>query len=350
ACKTSEPENNVYIVLTQKDANGKWIIRDHAANAYRDGDIIRFTDTVRMDEKAVSVTVELWLKGKYADVSWYQPHLYPCAPLGKRMVRAAAVHIKPTGRTYEANRDRLLAAVDAAAEQKADIILLGECMYDRCIAGTYPERSETEKGRMVTLMREKAKQHNCYIIYNFHENDNGEFYNTSLLIGRDGATVGKYRKTHLTLVELEGGLVPGDSYPVFDTDFGRIGMLICWDQYFSRTAEEVVKNGAEIIFVSTAGDGSHKSMARAMDAGVYMVIAGMNAAQTAQLPYGPTRIVTPDGEVLAHTDADLTPVVADIDLNEKQRMFWLSVGPADGEIHGIYRFEKNPDSFKGACR
>ena len=58
-------------------------------------------------------------------------------------------------------------------------------------------------------------------------------------------------------------------------------------------------------------------------------------------------IVTPDGEVLAHTDEDLTPVMAEIDLNEKQRMFWLSVGPAQGEIHGIYRFEKNPKSFGG---
>ena len=55
----------------------------------------------------------------------------------------------------------------------------------------------------------------------------------------------------------------------------------------------------------------------------------------------------PDGEVLAHTDEDLTPVMAEIDLNEKQRMFWLSVGPAQGEIHGIYRYEKNPKSFGG---
>ena len=100
-----------------------------------------------------------------------------------------------------------------------------------------------------------------------------------------------------------------------------------------------------MIFISTAGDATHKSIARAMDGGVYLVIAGMNPAQTAGLPVGPTRIVTPDGTVLVHTNTDLAAAVAEIDLNEKQRMFWLSVGPADGEIHGIYRFEKNPKSF-----
>ncbi len=140
-------------------------------------------------------------------------------------------------------------------------------------------------------------------------------------------------------------MTPGHEYPVFDTDFGRIGILICYDQYFSATAEEVVAKGAEMIFISTAGDATHKSIARSMDGGVYLVIAGMNPAQTAGLSVGPTRIVTPDGTVLVHTNTDLAAAVAEIDLNEKQRMFWLSVGPADGEIHGIYRFEKNPKSF-----
>lgn len=347
SCRTKEPENSVYVVLTQANENGKWSIREHAANAVRDGEYIRFSDKIAIDENAETITLELWLKGYQADVTWYQPHLVPCAPIEKRLVRAAAVHIKPTGRTYEVNRDRILQAVDNAGALNPDIIVIGECMYDRGIVGTYRERSESEKGVMIPLLREKAKQYHSYIIYNLHESDNGEYYNTSILLDREGKTAGKYRKTHLTLTELEGGLTPGTGYPVFDTDFGRIGMLICYDQYFSATAEAVIAQGAEMIFISTAGDASHKSTARAMDGGVYLVIAGMNASQSAPLGVGPTRIVTPDGEVLAHTDEDLTPVIAEIDLNEKQRMFWLSVGPAEGEIHGIYRFEKNPKSFGG---
>ena len=104
-------------------------------------------------------------------------------------------------------------------------------------------------------------------------------------------------------------------------------------------AEELVKNGAEIIFVSTAGDSAEKSVARAMDGGVYFAICGLNTENTHG--WGPGRIIAPDGEIIAHTAKSLQPAFSEIDLNKKIRRFWLSLGPAQSHIKGVYKYEKN---------
>ncbi len=345
-CQTAESPNDVYVLLTQKKADGKWLLREHALHNRRVGDKILFSDTLTADPEAASVTLELWCKGKYAHADWYQPVLTPCEPVEERKVKVAIAYLKPSGKpglTLADNRETLTAVVDKAGVQNPDIILLGECMYDRGVNLPLADKVETDRGSMCTLMRQKAAQYHSYLIYNFHEYDNGEIYNTSILFDRQGGTAGKYRKTHLTVTELEAGMTPGEGYPVFDTDFGRIGMLICWDHYFSATTEAVVENGAEIIFVSSAGDAAEQCIARAKDSGVYLAVCGMNTENTHG--WGPARVVSPLGELLAHGGEHAEPVVCEIDLNKKVRRFWLSVGPADSQTRGVYRYEKNPKSF-----
>ena len=180
----------------------------------------------------------------------------------------------------------------------------------------------------------KRQEYNTYIVYNFHEYDKGEYYNTSILIGRKGETVGKYRKNQLTVVEYEEGMSPGKGYPVFETDFGRIGMLICFDHYFPQTAEEIVNNGAEIVLISSAGDAEEKLSARAMDTGAYFAVCGWNKEN--KHGWGPARMVSPTGEILAQSDKNTIPAVCDIDLSKRVRRHWLSVGQADSQFKGVY--------------
>jgi predicted amidohydrolase len=85
------------------------------------------------------------------------------------------------------------------------------------------------------------------------ERDGPVDYNTAVLIDRHGRVAGKYRKVHLPREEIEGGLTPGGAYPVFDTDFGRIGMMICWDGEYVDSARALAIQGAEILFVPAAG-------------------------------------------------------------------------------------------------
>ena len=108
-------------------------------------------------------------------------------------------------------------------------------------------------------------------------------------------------------------------------------------------AKAIVENGAEIIFVSSAGDAAEQCIARARDTGVYLAVCGMNTENIHG--WGPARVVSPLGELLAHGGEHAEPVVCEIDLNKKVRRFWLSVGPADSQTRGVYRYEKNPKSF-----
>lgn len=162
------------------------------------------------------LVLELGLK-QSGSVRWYRPVLKECEPLTKRNVKIAAAHIAVDyNGSYEKNLERISAAIDKAAKNGAE--------------------------------------YGCYIMFTFHELDEkGLRHNTAVLTDRNGNIAGRYIKTHQALVEYEKGQVPGNAYPVFDTDFGKIGMLICWDAYFPEPAKAMVKQGAEILFVSTAG-------------------------------------------------------------------------------------------------
>ena len=70
---------------------------------------------------------------------------------------------------------------------------------------------------------------------------------TSALIGPDGKLVGKYRKVTLPRGEIEAGITPGHDYPVFDTRFGKVGMMICYDGFFPEVARALTIKGAEVI-------------------------------------------------------------------------------------------------------
>ncbi len=86
------------------------------------------------------------------------------------------------------------------------------------------------------------------------EKEGSLIYNTGVLMDRGGNIAGKYRKVQLPLAEAEFGVTPGCEFPVFDTDFGKIGILICFDHFFPEPARILSYNGAEIIFVPTIGN------------------------------------------------------------------------------------------------
>ena len=92
-----------------------------------------------------------------------------------------------------------------------------------------------------------------YIVAGLTERDGRAVYNTAVLIDRHGSVAGEYRKVYLPREEIEGGLTPGQALPVFETDFGRIGMMICWDSEYVDPARALALRGAEIVFVPAAG-------------------------------------------------------------------------------------------------
>jgi hypothetical protein len=187
-------------------------------------------------EDAEMLIVELVLRWPgEGSVTWRKPCLQETEHILHRRVRVATTllnmrHLKHT--SLEQNLEGMIHRIDQAGQLKPDIICLGEKNYDDNLGLPLSETAETIPGRLTRVMGEKARQYGCYIIYSMSERDGDLFYNTAVLTDRNGNVAGKYRKTHLPLSEAESGYSRGTEYPVFNTDFGTIGIMICWDQTF----------------------------------------------------------------------------------------------------------------------
>jgi len=336
--------SSVGVMLTWNAADGHSVQRDYvdrfssAENGWR-----RAVRTFCAPEKASTVTIEFWLRWTSGgSVLFKSPRLVETSAPAPRKVRVVTTRIDPSPiRTIEANMKLADEVLDRAGREKPDVVLLTEFFTERGVQGTVHDRSAPIPGPLTEALGQKAKQYHTYIIAGMLELDGGKTYDTAVLIDRKGQVAGKYRKTHLPLAEVEDGETPGSEYPVFVTDFGRIGILVCWDYYFPEPARILRLKGAEIVFLPIAGDPGARhwdvaSRARALDNGFYLVAATSEGRDS--------RIIDPDGEVVAETTDGLA--TADLDLNRETRQWWLSVGPADGEPKSLVIQERRPETYQ----
>ena len=110
-----------------------------------------------------------------------------------------------------------------------------------------------------------ARQLHSYVVAGLYEKEGVVLYNTAVLLGRDGKLVGKYRKTHLPREEWEAGITPGNDYPVFDTDFGKVGLMICWDVQFPEPCRAMGAKGADLVLLPIWGGNETLAKARAIE-------------------------------------------------------------------------------------
>jgi predicted amidohydrolase len=136
----------------------------------------------------------------------------------------------------EKNLALMAATFDRAAAEKPDLVLFTENLVDRSTQRPVAETAQPIPGPATRMLSEKARQYKTWVATSMHESDGGLIYNTAVLIDREGRIAGKYRKVHLAMAEAEAGITPGSSYPVFNTDFGRVGMMVCWDDWFGEVA------------------------------------------------------------------------------------------------------------------
>lgn len=332
------------IVTWSRDEDGAQAVqRDYLDRLSAAGQWRRLSRELRAPEGARAAILELVLRWtRRGAVRWRNPRVSRIDNPPRRLVRVATTRLNPKGPDLNSNLRRMAELLDQAGRQKPDVICLGETLATWGLQEPLAKLSEPIPGPLTSLLAEKARRYRTYIVAGIDEAAGGLLYNTAVVIGRDGALLGRYRKTHLPMREGENGVTPGSAYPVVDTDFGRIGVLICWDFWFPEPARILRLKGAEIIFLPIAGDGDARhwdviSRARAMDNGVYLVSANV-------VGKSPSRIIAPDGEVLAET-AEGAVVAADLDLNQEWRTFWLATGPSFGEGKSLYIQERRPDTY-----
>ncbi len=179
-----------------------------------------------------------------------------------RKVNVATVsYLYKGGPSVEDNRTRMGALLDQAIAGRPDIVALPETFVSQGVPyTTLHEIAETVPGPTTDFIANYARTYGCYIICPLITKHNNVYMNDAVLIDRQGHIVGAYSKIH-PVVEgsefssLEGGVTPGTEAMVFDTDFGRIGIQICFDLMYPDGWVELKRKGAEIVFWCSAYDG-----------------------------------------------------------------------------------------------
>lgn len=163
--------------------------------------------------------------------------------------------------------DKVLERLEPIRESKPDIVCLPEIFqYSNTSTGRPPlrEAAESPLGAAGEPFAAFAKANNCYILYSTYTEAGGKFYNSAVLIDRQGEPQGCYHKLHPTIGELENGISPGPlDVPVFETDFGTIGAQICFDIEWDDGWQRLAEKGAEIVFWQSAFAGGSAVNAKA---------------------------------------------------------------------------------------
>ncbi len=231
------------------------------------------------------------------------------------------------------NLEQLEERLEELAWQKPDLVMLGEmfcCPYETKL---FPVYAEPEEGPVWRELSRLAKKHGIYLAAGSVPEGDGEgrVYNTAYVFDRAGRQIGKHRKVHMFDIQVEGGqhfkesetLTPGDKCTVFDTEFGKVGLCICFDFRFPELARKMVLDGARLILVPaafnmTTGPAHWELMFRGRAVDNQCFVAGTSCARDREAGYvawGHTLLVSPWGDVIEEMDEREGVMVHDIDLS-----------------------------------
>ena len=232
------------------------------------------------------------------------------------------------------NIEALRPLIQKAKNSGADLVCLPEmfnCPYE---TPNFPVYAEKAGGPVWQALSDLAKEFGIYFSAgSVPECDqDGHVFNTAYVFDRSGKQIARHRKVHLFDIDVKGGqyfkesdtLTPGDSTTVFDTEFGKIGLCICFDIRFPEIFRRMVLEGADIVLVPAAFNmttgPAHWELtfrARALDNQIF--VFGTSPARDLSASYqafGHSIAVSPWGRVLNQMDEHEGMQITTIDLDE----------------------------------
>ncbi len=249
------------------------------------------------------------------------------------MMRVAAVQMTSTeDRTL--NLKKAIDWIEEAVQHKADLIAFPEHFSYLTMDNNPIPFTESTHGELVSSFCSLAQKFSIHILLgSFAEkiNASSKTYNTSVFIDSTGIVLGSYRKIHLFDYQGRSGqvyheshlVVPGDRPVIFDTNFGKVGIAICYDLRFPELFRQLALRGARILFLPSAftmntGKDHWEILlrARAIENQVYIVAPNQWGLHSeGRESYGNSMILDPWGRMLACAD-DLEGVIyADLDFD-----------------------------------
>jgi predicted amidohydrolase len=323
----SNERNQVIARLDWRKANGKRAGQpDYAYEIKREGEWSRLTLDAPAPDSATAVAIQLYLaNAPTATLWWDDVSLDETVAPAPRPVNVFSVNLRPSGsHTAAENVEKFAETIDRQVQGKADIILLPEGITVVGTGKQDPDVAETVPGPTTTRLGEVARKKNSYIVAGIFEREGPAVYNTAVLIDRKGNVAGKYRKVYLPREEIEVGLTPGSDFPVFQTDFGKVGLMICWDVQYTDPARALTLAGAELILLPIWGGDTSIGKARALENHVFLAASGYDY---------PTYIMDPRGEIVSEARNRGDVAHATIDLGKRYVEQWT------GEMRGRFMKE-----------
>lgn len=234
------------------------------------------------------------------------------------------------------NLNQAVENIGKVAREGADIAVLGEmflCPYDN---ESFVLNAEDRCGAAVSALSRAAESSNVYVIGgSIPLRENGRLYNASFVFNRKGEIIACHKKIHMFDIDVEGGqsfkesatFSAGDSVTEFETEFGRMGLCICFDMRFPELARIMTLDGAKCVFAPaafnmTTGPAHWETMfrQRAVDNQIYTVGVAPARGDSGYISYANSIIVSPWGDIVYRADEKPVTEVVDIDLSTIEKV------------------------------